>query len=117
MPARTRASRGKDSKLTESTPWLYPAGGYVEPSRTLSPTSTRIGSPMLPIIEKHGPGPDSSGMTDGHYTTSRPMTRAPVLAFTGLRNPPEVLLEGGWGPRGAGGHWPPAPLYHLPPHC
>jgi hypothetical protein len=29
---------------------------YVEPSRTPSSTSTKIGSPMLPIIEKTGPG-------------------------------------------------------------
>lgn len=30
--------------------------GCVEPSRTLSSTSIRIGSPMLPIIERRGPG-------------------------------------------------------------
>src|SRR3990172_5734390 len=81
MPALTRASRANDSKLTESTPWLRrfaaPAGGYVEPSRTLSPTSTRIGSPMLPIIEKHGPGWNTRDDRQPVYPISRYAARLP----------------------------------------
>src|SRR3990172_11650096 len=46
-----RPSRGNRSKLKKVLL------GCVEPSRTLSPTSTKIGSPMLPIIERFGSGP------------------------------------------------------------
>src|SRR3990172_9220185 len=107
MPALTRASRANDSKLTESTPWLRrlaaPAGGYVEPSRTLSPTSTRIGSPMLPIIEKHDPGfklrddrkplyPFSPHATEAHPASRRPSRHLPGT----WRLPSEDVSSGPW---------------------
>src|SRR3972149_8023560 len=61
MPARMRPSRGNRSK--HKTVLL----GGVEPSRTLSPTSTKIGSPMLPIIERFGSGPTAHDHNGGLY--------------------------------------------------
>ncbi len=83
-----RASRVKRSKLT--TMLL----GCVEPSRTLSPTSTKIGNPMLPIIERFGRGSNVRGHKPEYYHAWSEMSspeiwpRIAAMACAGLRRSP-----------------------------